>query len=436
MNEVLNKLKRLSEVKENKDIKSCSNAIFPGTHCPLFGVNMIAAKLEGLASLVIGTSECTFYSKDFSILRNGDLQRDNTWSYVMSEKEIVFGAQDGLKRAIIEIDKTGPKGILIISTCVPELIGYDIVGICNELQEDVNAVLLPVQTEHFNQNSHMSGITRTLEALGSIMSEQNKIKKSINILGWRGKSLHGSELFNLLEKQGVNIHLMLPTEGSIDSVISAPSAELNIVMDFTALALAKKMKDKFNIPYVEFDRILDTKKIYEGYKEIEKALNISFGDELEELKDKAEKEIEQSIEILNGKKFVYGNTMFNVFRYTHFLATLGMKTDYIQIRELYEGDEEWINKLLEMGCNPYTAKIANIGPLDDVYKLIKPDFYIGHEDPMRLMKLGIIQTASEGVDGIGFELPVQVVNSLVNAYKCKDIPNNKMLKMMKMMGGI
>lgn len=435
MNETLNKLNKLSNIKENKDIKSCSNAIFPGSHCPLFGATMIAAKLEGLATVIIGTSECTYYNKDFSVLRNGGIDKDNTWSYVMSEKEVVFGNQDGLKKAIKQIDQTNPKGILIVSTCVPELIGYDIIGLCNDLQDDVNAILMPVQTEHFNLSSHMPGITRTLEALSSIMKPQEKVEKTVNVLGWRGKSLKNSELFKLLEEQGVSVHLTLPTEGSIDSIIEAPKAELNLVLDFTALPLAKKMQERFNIPYVEFDRILDLDKIEAAYKEIEKALNISFGDKLEKFKNDAVISIEEAKNTLIGKSFVYGNTLFNVFKFTHFLVSLGMKTDYIQIRELYEGDEIYIDKLLELGCNPYTAKIANIGPLDDVYKVIKPNLYIGHEDPVRLSRLGIVQTANEGVDGLGFELPMQLATSLAKVLNSKDNSDNAMLKMMKAMGG-
>ena len=50
-------LNRLSEINNDKDITSLSHAIFPGTHCPLFGVALTASYINNLALVVVGTSE-------------------------------------------------------------------------------------------------------------------------------------------------------------------------------------------------------------------------------------------------------------------------------------------------------------------------------------------------------------------------------------------
>ena len=42
-------LNKLSEINEDKDIKSLSHAIFPGTHCPLFGVALTASYIKNMA---------------------------------------------------------------------------------------------------------------------------------------------------------------------------------------------------------------------------------------------------------------------------------------------------------------------------------------------------------------------------------------------------
>ena len=49
-------LNRLSEINDDKDIKSLSHAIFPGTHCPLFGVALTASYIKNMALVVVGTS--------------------------------------------------------------------------------------------------------------------------------------------------------------------------------------------------------------------------------------------------------------------------------------------------------------------------------------------------------------------------------------------
>ena len=433
---VLEKLNRLSNIKSDKDIKSCSHAIYPGTHCPLFGATMIATHMEGLAVLVIGTEECTYYNKDFAILRNGGIKKDRTYSYVLEENEVVFGCAKGVKEAIREVDKTNPDGILVITTCIPELIGEDIVGICHEVQNDVNAVLMPVQTEHFNQTSHMSGIMRALEAFGGIMEKQEKTEKTVNILGWRGKSLDHTELFMWLKENGVNVHISLPSKGSIKDVVTAPAAALNIVMDFTALKLAIRMEEEFGVPYVCFDRPLLFEEITASYEKITEVLDIPFGEGLKIKKEEAIKRVEELKEKLKGKSFVYGNTMFNVFRYTRFLCDAGMEPKLLSVRELYEGDDVQIQEILDKGHDPYVTKMANIEPLEEAYEILKPDFYVGHEDPARLRKHGILLNSAHGVNGIGYELPVQVLESYVNTLAQQHKSASSMMEMMAaMMGG-
>ncbi|MBE5962402.1 MAG: oxalate:formate antiporter [Lachnospiraceae bacterium] len=433
---VLEKLNRLSDVKSDKDIKSCSHAIYPGSHCPLFGATMIASHMEGLAVLVIGTEECTYYNKDFSILRNGGIKKDRTYSYVLEENEVVFGCAKGVKEAIREVDKTNPDGILVITTCIPELIGEDIAGICREVQKDVNAVLMPVQTEHFNQTSHMSGIMRTLEAFGGIMKAQEKKEKTVNILGWRGKSLDHTELFTWLKENEVSVHISLPSRGRVEDVVTAPAAALNIVMDFTALKLAIRMEEEFKVPYVCFDRPLLFDEITASYDKIAEVLNIPFGDGLKKKREEAKNQVEELKKVLKGKSFVYGNTLFNVFRYTRFLCHAGMEPKLLSVRELYEGDDAQIAEILVYGCDPYVTKMANIGPLEEAYKTLKPDFYVGHEDPARLRKHGVLLNSAHGVNGIGYELPVQVLKSYADTLEQQNKPAKSMMEMMAaMMGG-
>ena len=120
----LDVLNKLSNIKEDSDVKALSYAIFPGTHCPLFGVALTASYIEDLAILVVGTSECTYYTKVFS--SNRSKNKDKVYSLVLKEKEVVFGADKTVKEAVKHIkDLENPAGIMIVTTCVPELIGED-----------------------------------------------------------------------------------------------------------------------------------------------------------------------------------------------------------------------------------------------------------------------------------------------------------------------
>ena len=158
LNYSLSVLNKLKDIKEDKDIKTLSSAIFPGTHCPLFGVALTASYVKDMAMLVIGTSECTYYTKVFS--NNRQKGMDKVYSLVMKEKEVVFGAYEQVKMAIehiIEYEK--PSGIMVVTTCVPELIGEDY----KDLESSENNFGIPifvVQTEHYKCNSHIPGMMR------------------------------------------------------------------------------------------------------------------------------------------------------------------------------------------------------------------------------------------------------------------------------------
>ena len=97
----LETLNRLSEIQSDQDIKSLSHAIFPGTHCPLFGVALTASYIQNMIIVVIGTSECTYYTKNFAYHRQKG--KDSVYSLVLDDNEVVFGAVNQDEKAIKEI---------------------------------------------------------------------------------------------------------------------------------------------------------------------------------------------------------------------------------------------------------------------------------------------------------------------------------------------
>ncbi len=248
----LDRLKRLAEIETDKDILQLSNAQFPGTHCPLFGVALTAGYIKELYTIVVGTDECTFYTKNFTMERaNATGSSDNHFlSFAVNQDDVVFGCHDKLKKAVAEIDrKYGPKAILLVTTCVMEVIGEDFEALVYSLQNQIQAKLMVVRAEHFKCHNHIPGIERTLEALAGLMEYQPLRVKTINILGHRYNGVEDTELLKLLVQKGIDINLVIPSACSVDSLAMAPAAALNIVTDFSALPLAEQMKTRFNTDY-------------------------------------------------------------------------------------------------------------------------------------------------------------------------------------------
>lgn len=406
----LDVLNKLSDIKEDSDVKALSYAIFPGTHCPLFGVALTASYIEDLAILVVGTSECTYYTKVFSSNKN----KDKVYSLVLKEKEVVFGADKTVKEAVKYIKELeNPSGIMIVTTCVPELIGEDYSGIKVEIEEEIGLHVFVVRTEHYKCNSHIPGMTRAMNSLIEVMKDA-KEKSGINIIGHRAEGIENTEMYKILSKNGIEINTIIPSKCKLNEVMIATNASLNIVTDMIALDLAKDMEKKFNIPYIFFDKHMNKEIIINNYEKISNILNINISEEVKELIEEYDKLFNKAKELLSGKSFIYGNTPMMAFETSEFLVELGLEAKMIQIRELYEVDKIWKDKILEKGFNPYITRIANIAPMRELYDEVGADIYIGHENPMLLKSKGMTQiTLDSNAQKIGFELPIGVIKTIL-----------------------
>jgi len=411
-------LKRLSQTKDRKDIHKLSYAQFPGTHCPLFGVALTSLFIADMKVLVVGTEECTYYTKMFAIGREkAGEAKDNVLSLVIEDDEVVFGAADALKDALVRIDKEyKPKAILVVTTCIPEITGENYVSVSQSMQENVEAKIICVRTEHFKCNNHVPGIERTLEALADLMEKTEVNKNTVNVLGHRHKGIEKTELFSLLAGEGISINLAIPSKSSVDALKKAPSAGLNIVTDASALPLAKLMKERFGTDYVFFGKHGSLEKIYDSYKELALKLNLNILDNVCSMYNKAQNALVHNRNILLGKNFIYGNTPFTPFEGTQFFCSLGMKALLIQVNDITETDLECINNILASGSDPLITEVANIAPLRKVYAEFKPDIYIGHEYPQVLAQHGISHAVLDAAAGrLGFEFLEMVAGMLVQA---------------------
>lgn len=423
----LDSLNKLSEIKENKDIKSLSHAIFPGTHCPLFGVALTASYVKNMVLIVIGTSECTYYAKNFSYHRQKG--KDRVYSLVLNDNEIIMGAVYEVEQAvrdIIEIEN--PEAVMLVSTCVPEVIGEDYFGIQYSLGSEIDIPIFIVQTEHFKCNSHIPGMTRSLLALTTAMEKQTP-NNSINVLGHRFENVEETELIKLLKNYHIEINTVIPSNCSIEEIRQAPQAKLNIVTDMVALDLALQMESKFGTPYIYFDKHMQKEVIAKNYKKLEKIFGINFEAALQKVKNEYDKLYVECQSLLRDKKFIYGNTPMMAFETAQFLTTLGMQPLLIQVRELYEQDIPYKDAILAAGFNPPISRIANIAPLRDLYGVIGADLYVGHESPMILREHGMIQmTFDSHAQKIGYELPVGMMKDIIKAFNGE--PTGMMAAMM------
>jgi hypothetical protein len=124
MGDELKHLRRLSTLRSGKNIKLLTPAVYSGGWCPMRIACNICEDIGGLSYLLVGMPECAIHSLRMSAMpegTNGELR----WLYVLDANEVVFGCRQGVIDALRVMDEGGAKAILMIATCVTDLIGED-----------------------------------------------------------------------------------------------------------------------------------------------------------------------------------------------------------------------------------------------------------------------------------------------------------------------
>ncbi len=416
-NEIISRLVKLKDITSSKDIKGLTAAMFPGTHCPLMGAAMAIRGIKDAILLVVGTDECTYYTKHMT-LNSEDFGGigGRCVSAVLDTTDVTFGCKKMLDRAVEEIvNEYAPQAVFIVTTCVVEIIGDDTDAMADGYTEKYGIPFVSVHTEHFKCENHLPGIERTITACFDFMKETEK-NNSVNIIGQRLGRFEDTELFKVLSENNIEIGMQLPCGCTVEEIKTAAGAKMNIILSPIGLPLAKKMKEKFGIPYIFFDKFTNPDKIIKAYEELFESLGQVVPENLYEIYKNAKNIVQEVSKELEGITYIYGNTPFDCMEFNQFMVNLGMKPELIQTVSVEpEIDKEYLEDILA-NSNPYVTKTANIAPLQYVYDVIKPNLYLGHEFAARLRKKGISVVRCDNASSmLGFEVTEFITKELLRA---------------------
>ena len=423
-NKMLQKMKHLSQAANMKQVKPLSYALFPGYHCPLMGAILTIKEIDDSVMVVIGPDECAYYTQ---LATSGGSMKANGCrivSVVLDQHDVTFGCQEKMDEAFEELmEEFSPKTVYLVTTCVVEVTGDDIDAMAEGYQARYGLPVIVVHAENFKTDDHMPGIEHTLD--GSIEAmEPQEVTDCVNVLGLRLGDFKKTEVCSYLIQNGVRIGLMLPGKTSADQIRTAPNAKCNIVVHPVGLPLAREMEKKFGTPYVLFERYADPDRIYGCYRELFQILDRELPAQLEAIHAGLMEKMVQTQHLLNGKTYISGNTALCNYELHSFLADrLGMKPLLLQISDLDDDSIDFRSRLLEC-CDPYVTRAANIGAMQYLYPILKPDFNIGAGMPMEMRKNGIATVRMmKAYNTLGFEVCDMVLDAFLLADK-----ESKMMK--------
>lgn len=405
-------VKKLSAVKSGKAIKFLSPAVCPGCHCPMRMASLAAAEITGLSSLLVGMPECATHVRLFnpkSEGRCGELH----WLYVMDRDEVVFGCRKGLVDALHEMDKAGAKAILLIATCVPELIGEDMEGIIHEVQPQISARITYVMLGQFKNFSYPPGYWKTLQAIGGLMSPHVTDRKRINILGRRPDEDHipMPSLLSALEEKNLSLRYLAPG-ASLSDFQEAPDAALNLVVSPYVQPLAQRMEQEYGVPYISLHNLFDLDRIDQAYQEISQRFGFVWKDEFKEAREKAQMLQELAREKASGLRYVSAIRVDMPIALAGYLKGLGMEPLFLHLEEFYPEDKEHAVRLLELGANPYVGRMVNAEAEYSIIEKINPHIIFGYLSK-KSEAIPVVENMYRLYGSVGYELTAELLTQIL-----------------------
>ncbi|MEW6259746.1 MAG: nitrogenase iron-molybdenum cofactor biosynthesis protein NifE [Thermodesulfobacteriota bacterium] len=366
--------------------------------CVFCGSRVVLYPIADALHLVHGPIGCAAYTWDIrGALSSGEQLHRMSFSTDLREKEVIFGGEQKLYRALTElIDSYSPKAAFVYSTCIVGIIGDDVGAVCQRVSREKKIPVIPVHSEGF-KGTKRDGYKAACDALSELLGtgETKEISStSINILGEFNIGGEAWLIRDYYRRMGVEVVSVLTGDARVEDIRRAHGASLNVVQCSGAMTfLAEILKARYGIPYIRAS--------YFGIEDTAKALydvssHFSNGDvqrRTEELvRDRIKGVIPQLQRFradLEGKRAaVYVGGAFKVFSLIKALRQLGMR---VVVAGSQTGTSDDYAVLRDL-CDPGTVILDDANPLELSRFVIekRADLFIGgvKERPIAY-KLGI-----------------------------------------------
>jgi nitrogenase molybdenum-iron protein beta chain len=358
---------------------SCSLA---GAYGTTLGINGGVPILHSGAGCGVGQLFGTLYAGGQAA--GGNEGGTSTPCSCLVEEHVIFGGEEKLRNLIQSTTELfNGELFVVISGCVPSLIGDDVDAVVDEFRDKVPIV--HVKAPGFSGNSY-EGYELFLEAVvDQLLTEKPKQKKLVNILGvvpynhvfWKGEL---TTVKKLLADIGIEANIIFTESNGLESIDKIQAAAYNIVLShWNGHRAAKKLEDKFGIPFISFPGVpIGAKQTGEFLRAVAKKLDVP-SDDVEEYIEMEEKWSYRYLEypgdaIILVRPHSYfavaadSNTAVSI---TKFLTNeIGYLPDIIQITD--NPPAEYREKIVqEIRNNIDTAVIPEILFEADTYKIRK-----------------------------------------------------------------
>jgi nitrogenase molybdenum-iron protein alpha/beta subunit len=136
----------------------------PYLRCAFNGAAQTALGVSGAALLAHSPQGCEYLVNNAFAWQECDYMETMTLCTKLCVDEIVHGGEELLERTILEAKNLPIAALFVLSACGPEIVGDDIVAVCETLQPEVKFRLIPIECAGF-KGSQYDGIDIALDVM-------------------------------------------------------------------------------------------------------------------------------------------------------------------------------------------------------------------------------------------------------------------------------
>jgi nitrogenase molybdenum-cofactor synthesis protein NifE len=238
--------------------------------CAYDGARVVLMPITDAIHLVHGPIACAGNSWDNRGARSSGSQLYRRgFTTELLHNDVVFGGEKKLEQAIVDLAGRyagEAKAVFVYATCVSAMTGDDLDATCRRAAAQVTIPVIPVNTPGFvgdkNIGNRLAG-ELLLERVIGTAEPSATTPYDVNLIGEYNIAGDLWGMLPLFERLGIRILSCISGDARFEDLRYAHRARLNVIICSKSLTnLAKKMRKRFGIPYLEesFYGMTDTAK--------------------------------------------------------------------------------------------------------------------------------------------------------------------------------
>ncbi len=155
----------------------------PYLRCALYGAAQTALGITGCCVVSHAPQGCNMLVSSAFGWQDADYTETLTLCTKLCEDEIVHGGEELLARTILEARELHVPIVFVLSSCGPEIVGDDIVAVCEDVRSQVDFEVIPIECAGF-RGSQYDGTDIALDVILKklVVDSGEKIAKSVCLI--------------------------------------------------------------------------------------------------------------------------------------------------------------------------------------------------------------------------------------------------------------